>query len=335
METTAARLLRLLSLLQSRREWTGRELAGRLEVSGRTVRHDIQRLRELGYPVDATRGAAGGYRLGVGAALPPLLLDDDEAVAVAVGLRTAAGGTVSGIAETSVRALTKLEQMLPSRLRRRVEALQSATVPIHGPEPTVDPDTLTTVAVAISDQQRLRFDYRSHDGTTGRRSVEPYRLVHTGRRWYLVAWDIDRAGWRTFRVDRLQPRAPTGPGFEPREPPDPDIVGYTAHNITTGVYRYQARITLHGPAEAVAQRITPTIGTIEAIDGQTCTLRTGANSLDDLAAWVAVIGFDFQVHEPPELIDHLDIVIRRLSRARQTSAQHHRKGGRTMRAEGV
>ena len=166
METTAARLLRLLSLLQSRREWTGQELAARLEVSGRTVRHDIQRLRELGYPVDATRGAAGGYRLGIGAALPPLLLEDDEAVAVAVGLRTAAGGTVTGIAETSIRALTKLEQMLPSRLRRRVEALQSAMVPIHGPEPTVDLDTLTTLAAAIRDQQRLRFDYRSHDGTT-------------------------------------------------------------------------------------------------------------------------------------------------------------------------
>jgi predicted DNA-binding transcriptional regulator YafY len=216
--------------------------------------------------------------------------------------------------------------MLPSRLRRRVEALHSAMVPIHGPEPTVDPDTLITLAAAIRDRQRLRFDYRSHDGATGRRSVEPYRLAHTGRRWYLVAWDIDREAWRTFRVDRLQPRAPTGPGFEPREPPDPDIGGYTAHTITTGVYRYQARITIHGPAEAVAQRITPTIGTIEAIDGQTCILRTGANSLDDLAAWVAVIGFDFQVHEPPALIDHLDIVIGRLSRARQASAKAHGKG---------
>jgi predicted DNA-binding transcriptional regulator YafY len=334
VEPTATRLLRLLSLLQSRREWTGRELAGRLEVSGRTVRHDIQRLRELGYPVDATRGAAGGYRLGVGAALPPLLLDDDEAVAVAVGLRTAAGGTVTGIAESSVRALTKLEQMLPSRLRRRVEALQLATVPIHGPEPTVDPDTLTTVAVAISDRQRLRFDYRSHDGTPGRRSVEPYRLVHTGRRWYLLAWDTDRNAWRTFRVDRLQLRAPAGPGFEPREPPDPDIAGYTAHTISTGVYRYQARITIHGPAEVVAQQIPPTIGTIEVVDAQRCILRTGANSLDDLVAWVAVVGFDFQVHEPPELIDHLGVVLGRLRRARQAAAKAHGKGSRS-RPEGV
>src|SRR5262245_35975925 len=321
MEPPATRLLRLLSLLQARRDWTGQELAARLEVSGRTVRHDIERLRGLGYPVDATRGAAGGYRLGVGATLPPLLLDDDEAVAVAVGLRTAAGGSVTGIAETSVRALAKLEQMLPSRLRHQITALESATISLHGPEPTVEPDVLTTIAIAIRDQRLLRFEYRDHGGVSGRRTAEPYRLVHADRRWYLVGWDVDRDAWRTFRADRLRPIAPAGARFSPRQPPDPDVARYAAEAITTDVYRYQASVEIHGPAAAVAQRIGPTIGVIEPIDSERCILRTGAHSLDDLVAWIAVIGFDFEVLEPNELIDHLDVVIGRLSRARQASAR--------------
>lgn len=216
MSETSARLLNLLSLLQTPREWPGSELAGRLGVTTRTIRRDIDRLRELGYPVHATMGAEGGYRLTAGAAMPPLLLDDDEAVAVAVGLRTAAAGGVDGIEEVSVRALAKLEQVLPHRLRRRVGALTAFTVPIlDAGGPRVDPHTLTELAHACRDRQRFRFDYTAHDGTASRRTVEPLRLVWARRHWYLVAWDADRADWRTYRADRLTPTPPHGPRFTP------------------------------------------------------------------------------------------------------------------------
>jgi len=187
MPATSARLLRLLSLLQARRDWTGAELAARLAVTTRTIRNDVDRLRGLGYPVDARPGVAGGYRLGTTGALPPLLLDDDEAVAVAVGLRTAASGSVAGIEETSVRALAKLQQVLPSRLRRRVSAFQTYTLPVPARGPRVDPDILTVIASACRDHERLRFDYTAHSGAVSRRAVEPYRLVNDRRRWYLVA----------------------------------------------------------------------------------------------------------------------------------------------------
>ncbi|URN18479.1 helix-turn-helix transcriptional regulator, partial [Streptomyces sudanensis] len=202
----AARLLRLLSLLHTRADWPGPELAGRLGVSTRTVRSDIGRLRGLGYPVSATPGTAGGYRLGPGARLPPLQLDDEEAVAVAIGLRTAAAQTVGGIEETSLRALAKLEQVLPARLRPRVAALAASTVPLPGNGPAVDAGLLAALAAACRDRRRLRFDYRDHAGNATVRDAEPHRLVSTGRRWYLVAWDVDRDDWRTFRVDRLAPR---------------------------------------------------------------------------------------------------------------------------------
>src|SRR5213079_1482266 len=203
MTATSGRLLKLLSLLQTRRDWTGDELARRLEVSGRTIRRDVERLRELGYPVDALTGPAGGYRLHAGTAMPPLLLDDEEAIAIAVGLRTAARASVTGIEEPAIRALVKLEQVLPSHLRRRVRALGSATIspPVGGP--TVDPQHLTVIAGACRDSERLRFAYRSRDGTDSRREVEPHALVNLGRRWYLVAWDRGRADWRSFRIDRL------------------------------------------------------------------------------------------------------------------------------------
>jgi predicted DNA-binding transcriptional regulator YafY len=229
MLETSARLLRLLSLLQTPRDWTGTELAGRLGVTTRTVRNDVGRLRELGYPVHATRGAVGGYRLGAGAALPPLLLDDEEAVAVAVGLRTATIGSIEGIEESALRALAKLEQVLPVRLRRRINTLQSYTIPVppsgNRPVPSVSADVLTAITAACRDRERLRFDYRSHDGTASRRDVEPYRLVNWGRRWYLVAWDTQRGDWRTYRVDRVEPRIPTGPRFAPRELPAEDLAG--------------------------------------------------------------------------------------------------------------
>jgi predicted DNA-binding transcriptional regulator YafY len=300
MLETSARLLRLLSLLQARPRWTGDELAERLDVTTRTVRKDVERLRRLGYPVHATPGAAGGYRLGPGAHLPPLLLDDDEAVAVAVGLRTAAGRGVSGIEESSVRALAKLEQVLPSRLRRRVGALQAYTVPFEGWGPTVDPETLTAIAGACRDQVRLRFAYRTPDGTTSRRLVEPHRLVHTGRRWYLAAWDCDREDWRSFRVDRIEPGPSTDRRFEPREPPYGDAAKYVARAISSQRDRYQASVILHAPVEAVAAQVPHAVGTLEAIDDQSCLLRTGADWLGGLAVYVANIGVDFTVLDPPE-----------------------------------
>ncbi|MBF6190729.1 YafY family protein [Nocardia sp. CDC186] len=314
MLETSARLLRLLSLLQTPRDWTGAALAERLGVDVRTVRRDIDKLRALGYPVDATPGVAG-YRLGAGAQLPPLLLDDDEAVAVALGLRTAAGGTIAGIEDSSLRALRKLEQVLPARLRHRVGMLQAATVTVPAGGPTVDPDVLTAVAAAIRDHHRLRFDYRAHDGVISLRVTEPHRLAHTGRRWYLIGWDVDRADWRTYRVDRLRPRIPTGPRFTPREAPDADLPGYLSHGVTTAPYRYAARITLGVAAEIAAERIAPTVGVIEAVDAESCVLRTGSDSLDELAVYVAGFGFPFRVHEPPELRTHLRELAARLGAA--------------------
>jgi predicted DNA-binding transcriptional regulator YafY len=314
MLETSARLLRLLGLLQTPRDWTGADLAERLEVDVRTVRRDIQKLRGLGYPVHAIPGAAG-YRLGAGANLPPLLLDDDEAIAVAIGLRTAASGTVAGIEESSVRALAKLEQVLPSRLRYRVNLLHSVTVTVPATGPTVDPETLTAVAAACHDHHRLRFDYRSHDGTTSVRTAEPHRLVHTGRRWYLIGWDVERADWRTYRMDRLAPRVPTGPRFTPRAAPHFDLAAYLSHGVSTAVYRYQARITLHVPAEMAAEQILPTVGVIEAVDPQTCLLHTGSNSLDELAVYLGLFDLPFTVREPPELIARIRALATRLTDA--------------------
>ncbi|WP_374774419.1 YafY family transcriptional regulator [Streptomyces sp. NBC_01310] len=220
MTDTPARLLSLLSLLQTPREWPGSELAQRLQVSPRTIRRDIERLRDLGYPVEATLGAEGGYRLVAGAAMPPLLLDDEEAVAIAVGLRAGAGHAIEGVEEASVRALAKLEQVLPSRLRHRVGALQTATIALtRGDGSSVDPRTLTTMASAVAGRERLRFAYRAGDGAESRRQVEPYRLVSTGSRWYLVAYDLEREDWRTFRVDRVDEAFATGARFAPRELP--------------------------------------------------------------------------------------------------------------------
>ena len=239
-------------------------------------------------------------------------------MAVAVGLRTAAGGTVAGIEETSVRALAKLEQVLPSRLRHRVQALHAVTVPLGG-GPTVAPETLTAVAAACRDHQRLKFDYHSSDGTVSVRVTEPHRLVHTGRRWYLVAWDVERADWRTFRVDRLDPRVPTGPRFAPREPPEGDVGTYTSRGVSTRVYRYRGRFTMHAPAAAVAEVVPPTAGLVEPVDEHTCVLHAGSNSLDQMAIYIALLGFDFDVQEPVELLPFLRTLAGRLGRASATS----------------
>ncbi|WP_028805255.1 helix-turn-helix transcriptional regulator [Streptomyces sp. 142MFCol3.1] len=322
MLDTSARLLRLLSLLQAHREWSGADLAERLGVTPRTVRRDVDRLRELGYPVNASPGTGGGYQLGAGAELPPLLLDDDEAVAVAVGLRTAAGQGIEGIGETSVRALAKLEQVLPHRLRRRIGALNAFTVPmLRGPQPsTVDPAVLTELANACRDGERLRFEYRDHGGSSTRRTVEPHRLVCTERRWYLVAWDVDRDDWRTFRVDRVTPRPPHGPRFAPRTPPAEDLAAYVSEGVSTGAYATHAVIRLLVPLEEAAERISPSAGTLEASGPDSCVLRTGAASLDVMVVHVTMTGFEFEVLEPAGLTDALTAARDRLSRALERSS---------------
>jgi predicted DNA-binding transcriptional regulator YafY len=315
MTGTSSRLLTLLSLLQARRDWPGGELAGRLEVSSRTVRRDVERLRGLGYPVESLTGPAGGYRLRAGAAMPPLLLDDDEAIAIAVGLRTAARASVTGIEETSVRALVKLEQVLPAHLRRRVRALQSATLTLPAGGPTVDPQCLTVIATACRDSELVRFAYRGRDGVASLREVEPHSLVNLGRRWYLVAWDRVRGDWRTFRVDRLTGLAATGVRFPARELPAKDAADYIARSMSAWRHRFEARVTLQAPAETIRRRFPSHWGAVEPIDDDTCEYRTGDDDLDWLALRIAMLGVDFEVHEPPELREHLRAVARRLERA--------------------
>jgi len=314
MLETSARLLRLLSLLQAHQDWTGAELAGRLGVSARTVRSDMNKLRSLGYPVHASPGVAGGYRLGAGAVLPPLLLDDDEAVAVAVGLRTAAGGTVAGIEETSVRALAKLEQVLPSRLRHRVNAMQAATVTVPGTGPTVTAEVLTAIAGAIRASERLRFDYANHGGESSVRTTEPHRLVNWGRRWYLVAWDNDRDDWRTFRVDRIAPRTPTGPRFTPRELPEGDAAAHVQRGAGAATWRYFARVLLHASAGYVAERM-PLAVSVEPAGLDRCIVGVGSDTPQMLTLYLGLLDVDFEVIDAPELVEHLEKMADRFHRA--------------------
>jgi predicted DNA-binding transcriptional regulator YafY len=315
MSQTSSRLLELLSLLQGRRDWQGNELADRLEVSGRTIRRDIEGLRRLGYPVESLTGPAGGYRLRAGSAMPPLLLDDDEAIAIAVGLRTAAGASVTGIEETAVRALVKLEQVLPAHLRRRVSALGSATSTLPAAGPTVDPQHLSVIAAACRDSECLRFGYRRRDGTESRREVEPHSLVNLGRRWYLVAWDRRRDDWRTFRIDRLAKPSSTGMRFSPRKLPAKDAAAYVQQSITAAPNRFEALVTLHAAAKEITSRVPAHWGAIEPIDAHTCEYRTGDDDLGWLAMRIAMLGVDFEVHEPPELVEHVRALGSRLRRA--------------------
>ena len=313
MVETSARLLQLLSLLQARPEWPGAELAARLEVTPRTLRRDIQRLRDLGYPVQASRGVAGGYRLGAGSSLPPLLLDDEEAIAVVVSLRTAASHTVTGIEETSLRALAKLEQVLPARLRERTAALQQVTVPLAGPRPTIEPAALMTIAGACRRNVRLAFGYRDHHGAESRRVTEPHRLVHGGHRWYLVARDVDRGEWRTFRADRISDPEPTGVRFVPQDPPD--AARFVARAVSAAPYRVQASVVVHAPASAVAEQVTPTSGVVEPLSEDSCLLTTGADSVEAVAFHLGLLGLEFTVREPPELIEHIRQLAGRLQRS--------------------
>lgn len=314
---TPARLLQLLSLLQTPREWPGGELSERLGVSRRTVRRDIDRLRDLGYPVQASQGAAGGYRLVAGKAMPPLVLDDEEAVAIAVGLRAGAGHAVEGVEEASVRALAKLEQVLPSRLRHRVQTLQIATTPLtSGDGASIAPETLTVMASAAAGQERLRFAYRSGDGTESRRLTEPHRLVSTGRRWYLVAYDIDRDDWRTFRVDRVSSPFATGARFVPRKLPTGDAAEFIRRSMWRGQPSYEIDVTFAASAEAIAGAFPSALGTPESLSATTCRLRSEVtDSVEWLAVRLALVGHDFVAHGPPELIASLRDLGSRLTRA--------------------
>lgn len=316
MTTLPARLLRLLSLLQSRREWSGTELADRLEVTGRTVRRDVERLRELGYPVSSTTGTAGGYRLASGKNLPPLLLDDDEAVAVAAGLLTAASGSVTGIEESSVRALAKLEQVLPARLRGRVAAVSGATVAMvvrDGPQ--VDAATLATAAAACRDREVLSFDYVKRDGTAQPRRVEPHSLVAVVGRWYLIAFDPERDDWRTFRADRLRGLLATGRRFEPRELPAASAADYLRRSIADAPYRYTARVAVRAPAESVREHLHPLLpDRVSPTGPDSCAVELGEDSLSQFTRHIAVLatlGAEFTVEASDELREQLRTALRR------------------------
>ncbi|MBA2283710.1 MAG: YafY family transcriptional regulator [Acidimicrobiia bacterium] len=298
---TSARLLRLLSLLQSRPDWSGPELADRLEVTTRTVRRDVDRLRQLGYPVDATHGPDGGYRLGSGASLPPLLLDDDEATAVALALGATAGGAVRGMEEPALAALAKLDRLLPPPLRARVGALRAATVQLGGRAGSgeVDPEVLVATAQACAGNERMALAYADRDGNDTERRIEPHRLVSTGRRWYLVAFDLDRRAWRTFRVDRIAVATRTGHRFRHDDPPD--AAAMVSEAIAVAPYRHTAVVRIEAPADEVRRRVPPTVGVVEADGDDGAVLTTGSDDLDSLAGHLVALGFGFEALEPPEL----------------------------------
>jgi predicted DNA-binding transcriptional regulator YafY len=315
---SSARLLALLGLMQSRRDWTGPELAERLGVTDRTVRKDVDRLRLLGYPVDAVRGPHGRYRLGVGASLPPLLLDEEEAVAVAVGLRAATG--ITGIQETSARALAKLDSVLPHHLQRQVAAMHQAV--IKGPEntgsnvedPVVDAALLTALAAAIRDHVEVRFDYRGSD-PADRRQVEPYRLVSWQRRWYLVAREAHTNSWAPYRVDWVTLKTPGGRRFSPVAFPEEDYTSFVLREVAFAGWAVHARILVDGSADEVLSRINPTVGVVEAVDDAHCVLVTGGDSVEVVAVWIGMLGLDFHVTEPPELVAALRVQARRYATA--------------------
>jgi predicted DNA-binding transcriptional regulator YafY len=316
-------MLELLGLLQSRSEWTGAELAERLGVTDRTIRNDVDRLRGLGYAVDATRGPAGRYRLGIGTKLPPLLLDDDEAVALAVGLRTVT--SMQGIEEISARTLAKLEHVLPHRLQRKVEALRDAVA--AGPEntdsnvedPMVDAALLAEIASAVRDQIELRFDYQG-----SRREVEPYRLISWQRRWFLVARDPASDVWTPFRVDWMEGlRSHGGRRFTPRPLPEQDDTSFVLREVAHSGWAVHARIAVDAPAEEVLARINPTVGVVESIDAEHCVLVTGADSVEIVAAYIGMLGLDFHVTEPTALVNAISVLAARYARSVPADKEGH------------
>ncbi|ORM36965.1 YafY family protein [Williamsia sp. 1135] len=301
MLDTSARLLRLLSLLQTRKDWSGADLAERLDITTRTVRRDVDRLRELGYPVEASVGVGGGYQLGAGAEMPPLLLDDQEVLAVALGLGAGATGSVAGLDEASVRAMSKLRQVMPSRLRHRLDSLQVDATPTRAPVSQVEAAVLSDVAAVCHRHERLRFDYRARGGAESRREVEPYRLVRSGLRWYLLAWDLGRDDWRSFRVDRLTPKIPTGPRFVPRELPEGGAAAYVARSLGSVYRQATARVEIHSPLEQVAEMVDAEWGVVESGDVNSCEVALFGQSVSSIARWLHAFDADFTVIGPAEL----------------------------------
>ncbi|WP_433560031.1 helix-turn-helix transcriptional regulator [Pseudonocardia xinjiangensis] len=314
---TTERVLTLLGLLQQRPVWTGPELAERLGVTPRTVRRDVERLRTLGYPVHAGQGVGGGYRLGPGQDLPPLLLDDEEAIATAVSLLAGAGGAVTGAGDAALRALTKLDQVLPVRLRHEVRALAGSVESFGGGRTPIDPEVLTTLARACRDEVEAGFDYPSRSEVR-RRRVEPYRLVASDRRWYLLAYDLDRDGWRSFRVDRMAGVSARSWRFRPRGAPD--AATYVQEGVASRAYPYQARFLVHAPADTVRAQVPASAAVVEPRGDELCEVLSGAGSLDFLLMHVLLLGHDFEVLDPPELGRRCRVLAERLLSAGAASA---------------
>lgn len=315
MTRTTGRTLELLALLQSRRDWSGAELRERLEVSDRTLRRDIDDLRERGYGIESVRGRGGGYRLGAGAAVPPLALSVDESVAIAVGLRAAATGVVTGIEESAARALAKLERSLAPSTRRQIVDVEQAMVPLTTRHDDVDIAVVTTITGAIAERRRVRIDYTRHDGEEVRRVVEPHRIVHTAERWYLVAWDPEHEAWRTLRIDRLRRPVLLREEFPNRSIPDEALRRFTVRSITTDPYPYRARVRVHAPADVVARRFDQTVAHVADAEDGTCILTAGSRSPEEFALYIGLAGFDFDVLEGDELRAALVALAERFARA--------------------
>lgn len=310
--TTAGRLLQVLALLETRPWWTSEELAERLEVTTRTVRRDLVRLRELGYPIDGTSGPHGGYRLGTGGRLPPLVLDDDEAVAVAVGLRIATGGGEGGLEDATVSALTKLDRIMPPRLREQVRAVRAVTIELRRRDlPPVDADVLITLALCCNRPERLKFAYVDANQRASDRFVEPYRLVYTDRRWYLVAFDKDRDAWRSFRVDRMADLSPTGVPFTHHDPPD--AADFVSLGLAVSVFDHHAVVRLEAPLDEARRLIPPTVGVVEAHDDTATTFRIGGDA-DWIARYLAGLEVPFTIVDGPAVRAELRALGRRLQR---------------------
>ena len=324
MNDPTARTLRLLSLLQTHKFWPGHELSDRLEVSARTLRRDIDRLRELGYAVDATPGVAGGYRLAAGPHMPPLVLDDDEAIALAVGLRAAAGAAIAGIEDTAIQALAKPEQGLPDGLRRRVSALHGNTAVLRGSsaDAMVDPEALGTLAQACRDREEVRFDYVRKDGEGSARLVRPHRLVSVGRRWYLVAFDVRRDDWRTFRLDRMETPRLAGVRFDERPLPDGlDAAEYVSRAIRRSPMAHEADVTVAAEPDAVADVARWVDSEIENLGDGRCRLRLRSDTLGWLLTQVTTLAthFDVTVDGSDELATLVEATAARLANSRSSS----------------